>query len=146
MNITILDDYQDTIRTLKCFGKVAGHHVTVWKALRHIVALAYNLRYEHLVGRHGHHDRTLGSSAVLRVIVIERRHIVMPFLNFANRSADDAVAELVARQRGGDLAQVGTAPGRSNRLCAAHDCGHLFIRQSKGHGVPRRIANQRLAD
>ena len=29
MNITILDDYQDTIRTLKCFGKVAGHHVTV---------------------------------------------------------------------------------------------------------------------
>jgi D-3-phosphoglycerate dehydrogenase len=31
MNITILDDYQDTIRTLACFGKVAGHHVTVWK-------------------------------------------------------------------------------------------------------------------
>jgi D-3-phosphoglycerate dehydrogenase len=30
MNITILDDYQDTIRTLTCFGKVAGHHVTVW--------------------------------------------------------------------------------------------------------------------
>src|SRR5262245_16431631 len=30
MNITILDDYQDTIRTLKCFGKVAGPHVTVW--------------------------------------------------------------------------------------------------------------------
>src|SRR5262245_23824628 len=30
MNITILDDYQDTIRTLKCFGKVAGHHVTGW--------------------------------------------------------------------------------------------------------------------
>ena len=30
MNITILDDYQDTIRTLKCFGKIAGHQVTVW--------------------------------------------------------------------------------------------------------------------
>ena len=30
MNITILDDYQDTIRTLACFKKVAGHHVTVW--------------------------------------------------------------------------------------------------------------------
>jgi D-3-phosphoglycerate dehydrogenase len=30
MNITILDDYQDTIRTLRCFGKVAGHQVTVW--------------------------------------------------------------------------------------------------------------------
>jgi D-3-phosphoglycerate dehydrogenase len=30
MNITILDDYQDTIRNLACFGKVAGHHVMVW--------------------------------------------------------------------------------------------------------------------
>ena len=30
MNIAILDDYQDTIRTLPCFKKVAGHHVTIW--------------------------------------------------------------------------------------------------------------------
>lgn len=30
MNITILDDYQDTIRTLACFKKVAGHSVTIW--------------------------------------------------------------------------------------------------------------------
>src|SRR5437660_856562 len=30
MNITILDDYQDTIRTLACFPKVAGHKVTIW--------------------------------------------------------------------------------------------------------------------
>jgi D-3-phosphoglycerate dehydrogenase len=30
MNITILDDYQDTIRTLTCFGKVAGHKVKIW--------------------------------------------------------------------------------------------------------------------
>src|SRR6059058_4180135 len=30
MNITILDDYQDTIRTLSCFPKVAGHAVTIW--------------------------------------------------------------------------------------------------------------------
>jgi D-3-phosphoglycerate dehydrogenase len=30
MKITILDDYQDTIRTLACFGKVAGHDVTIW--------------------------------------------------------------------------------------------------------------------
>ncbi len=30
MNITILDDYHDTVRTLACFGKLAGHDVTVW--------------------------------------------------------------------------------------------------------------------
>ena len=30
MNITILDDYFDTIRTLPCFAKLAGHSVTIW--------------------------------------------------------------------------------------------------------------------
>jgi len=30
VNITILDDYQDTIRTLACFEKVAGHNVAIW--------------------------------------------------------------------------------------------------------------------
>ena len=30
MKISILDDYFDTLRTLPCFGKLAGHDVTVW--------------------------------------------------------------------------------------------------------------------
>ena len=30
MNITILDDYHDTVRTLACFSKLAGHDVTIW--------------------------------------------------------------------------------------------------------------------
>jgi len=30
MNITILDDYQDAVRTLRCFDMLAGHHVTIW--------------------------------------------------------------------------------------------------------------------
>lgn len=30
MRITILDDYHDTLRTLPCFQKLAGHDVTVW--------------------------------------------------------------------------------------------------------------------
>jgi len=30
MNITILDDYFDTLRTLRCFAKLAGHEVTIW--------------------------------------------------------------------------------------------------------------------
>ena len=30
MNIAVLDDYQDTVRTLACFRKVAGHDVTIW--------------------------------------------------------------------------------------------------------------------
>ncbi|HUO89912.1 MAG TPA: D-2-hydroxyacid dehydrogenase family protein [Rhizomicrobium sp.] len=30
MNVTILDDYFDTLRTLPCFAKLAAHQVTVW--------------------------------------------------------------------------------------------------------------------
>src|SRR5438045_5471130 len=30
MNISILDDYFDTVRTLPCFAKLAGHEVTIW--------------------------------------------------------------------------------------------------------------------
>ncbi|MFM9942580.1 MAG: D-2-hydroxyacid dehydrogenase family protein [Hyphomicrobiaceae bacterium] len=30
MNITILDDYFDTLRTLPCFAKLAGANVTIW--------------------------------------------------------------------------------------------------------------------
>ena len=30
MNITILDDYHDTVRTLECFRMLDGHQVTIW--------------------------------------------------------------------------------------------------------------------
>jgi D-3-phosphoglycerate dehydrogenase / 2-oxoglutarate reductase len=30
MNISILDDYHDTLRTLRCFNKLAGHEIKIW--------------------------------------------------------------------------------------------------------------------
>jgi len=30
MNVAILDDYFDTLRTLPCFARLAGHEVTIW--------------------------------------------------------------------------------------------------------------------
>ena len=30
MKVSILDDYFDTLRTLACFSKLAGHDVTIW--------------------------------------------------------------------------------------------------------------------
>ena len=30
MKISILDDYHDSVRTLQCFTKLAGHEVTIW--------------------------------------------------------------------------------------------------------------------
>ncbi|HEV7505454.1 MAG TPA: D-2-hydroxyacid dehydrogenase family protein [Thermoanaerobaculia bacterium] len=45
MKITILDDYFDTLRTLDCFRKLAGHEVTIWNDhVQDVDALAERLR------------------------------------------------------------------------------------------------------
>jgi D-3-phosphoglycerate dehydrogenase / 2-oxoglutarate reductase len=45
MKISILDDYHDTVRTLSCFGKLAGHDVTIWNDhVQNDDALAERLR------------------------------------------------------------------------------------------------------
>ncbi len=45
MKITILDDYFDTLRTLKCFEKLDGHDVTIWNDhVQDVDALAKRLR------------------------------------------------------------------------------------------------------
>ena len=45
MKISILDDYHDTLRTLACFGKLAGHEVRIWNDhVQDVEALAARLR------------------------------------------------------------------------------------------------------
>src|SRR6202165_992363 len=45
MKISILDDYHDTLRTLACFTKLAGHDVEIWKDhVQDVDALAERLR------------------------------------------------------------------------------------------------------
>jgi D-3-phosphoglycerate dehydrogenase / 2-oxoglutarate reductase len=45
MKISILDDYHDTLRTLDCFKKLAGHEVTIWNDhVQDVDALAERLR------------------------------------------------------------------------------------------------------
>jgi D-3-phosphoglycerate dehydrogenase / 2-oxoglutarate reductase len=45
VKISVLDDYFDTLRTLECFGKLAGHEVTVWNDhVQDVDALAERLR------------------------------------------------------------------------------------------------------
>ena len=44
MKISILDDYHDTLRTLECYKKLAGHEVTIWNDhLQEVHALANRL-------------------------------------------------------------------------------------------------------
>jgi len=45
MKISILDDYHDTVRTLKCFSKVGGHEVEIWNDhVQDVDALAQRLK------------------------------------------------------------------------------------------------------
>jgi D-3-phosphoglycerate dehydrogenase len=45
MKISILDDYHDTLRGLRCFSKLAGYDVTVWNDhVQDVDALAERLR------------------------------------------------------------------------------------------------------
>src|SRR5262249_43645957 len=45
MKISILDDYHDTLRTLACFNKLAGHDVEIWNDhVQDVDALAARLK------------------------------------------------------------------------------------------------------
>jgi D-3-phosphoglycerate dehydrogenase / 2-oxoglutarate reductase len=64
MKISILDDYHDTVRTLACFDKLAGHDVTIWNDhVQDIDALAERLR-----------------DAAVLVLIRERTQIRAPLL------------------------------------------------------------------
>jgi len=46
MKISILDDYHDTLRTLPCFGRIAGHEVEIWNDhVQDVETLAQRLKY-----------------------------------------------------------------------------------------------------
>jgi len=46
MNISILDDYHDTLRTLPCFRMLTGHDVTIWNDhVQDVDTLAHRLRH-----------------------------------------------------------------------------------------------------
>ncbi|HVY14792.1 MAG TPA: D-2-hydroxyacid dehydrogenase family protein [Rhodopila sp.] len=64
MNVTILDDYFDTVRTLPCFAKLAGHIVTVWN--------------DHVEDVDTLADRLAGTDAL--VLIRERTRIQAPLL------------------------------------------------------------------
>ncbi len=64
MKVTILDDYHDTLRTLECFGKLAGHEVTIWT--------------DHVQDTDALADRLRDTEAL--VLIRERTKILAPLL------------------------------------------------------------------
>ena len=64
MRISILDDYHDTLRTLRCFEKLKGHDVTIWTDhVQDVDALAERLK-----------------DAEALVLIRERTHIRAPLI------------------------------------------------------------------
>ncbi len=64
MKISILDDYHDTVRTLACFNRLAGHDVTIWNDhVQDVDILAERLR-----------------DATVLVLIRERTQIRAPLL------------------------------------------------------------------
>jgi D-3-phosphoglycerate dehydrogenase / 2-oxoglutarate reductase len=69
MKISILDDYHDTVRTLECYKKLAGHEVRIWNDhIQKVDALAERLQ----------------DTEVL-VLIRERTEIRKPLLQRLNR-------------------------------------------------------------
>jgi len=50
MKISILDDYHDTLRTLACFNKLAGHEISIWNDhVQDVDTLASRLRHTEIL-------------------------------------------------------------------------------------------------
>ncbi len=78
MNVTILDDYFDTVRTLGCFGKLEAHDVTVWNDhVQELDPLAERLRETEalVLIRERTHIRTALLERLPRLKLISQRSV-----------------------------------------------------------------------
>ncbi|MEE8396486.1 MAG: D-2-hydroxyacid dehydrogenase family protein, partial [bacterium] len=78
MNVTILDDFFDTVRTLGCFGKLESHDVTVWNDhVQELDPLAERLRETEalVLIRERTHIRTALLERLPRLKLISQRSV-----------------------------------------------------------------------
>jgi len=77
MKVAILDDWFDSLRTMRCFGKLAGHEVTVFTD--HVDVLADRLRgHEALVLIR---ERTAIRAALLEALCLISQRSVFPHID-----------------------------------------------------------------
>jgi hypothetical protein len=83
VKVSILDDYFDTLRTLDCFRKLAGHDVTIWNDhVQDVDALAERLR-----------------DAEALVLIRERTQIRTPLLKRLSEAEADQPAQRLSAYR-----------------------------------------------
>ncbi len=130
MKISILDDYHDTIRTLKAFGKLAGHDVTIWNDhIQDVDALAQRLK-----------------DAEALVLIRERTKIRAPLLErlgklklISQRSIFPHI-DVDACTRLGIVLSSNMSPGTPSYATAELTWGLIIAAM---RGIPRQMASLR---
>jgi D-3-phosphoglycerate dehydrogenase len=128
MKISILDDYHDTLRTLACFGKLAGHDVTIWNDhVQDIDALAGRLK-----------------DAEVLVLIRERTKIRAPLLErlpklrlISQRSVYPHI-DIDACTRLGVIVSSGQHPGAPSYATAELTLGLLL---AAARQIPQQMAS-----
>ena len=130
MKVTILDDYFDTLRTLDCFGTLAGHEVTIFSDhVQELDALAERLRDTEAL-----------------VLIRERTHIRAPLLErlpklrlISQRSVYPHI-DIAACTRLGIVVSSSQHPGTPSYAAAELTWGLIMaaVRQ-----IPRQMASLR---
>jgi D-3-phosphoglycerate dehydrogenase len=127
MNITILTDYQDAVRTLKCFDKLAGHNVTIWND--HVTdtdALAERLKdTEALV--------LIRERTPIRAPLIER----LPKLRLVSQRSVYPHVDVDALTRKGIILSSEMSPGRPSHATAELTWGLIIAAMRH---IPQEIA------
>ena len=130
MNVTILDDYFDTLRTLPCFGKLAGHSVTVWNDhVQEVDALAERLRdTEALV--------LIRERTKIQAPLLER----LPRLRLISQRSVYPHIDVAACTRAGVVLSSGQHPGTPSHATAEFTWGLVL---AAVRAIPQQMASLR---
>ncbi|MGB5080788.1 MAG: D-2-hydroxyacid dehydrogenase family protein [Burkholderiales bacterium] len=133
MKISILDDYHDTVRTLKCFAELTGHDVTIWN--------------DHLQGTDELAERL--KDAEVLVLIRERTQIRAPLLEqlpklklISQRSVYPHI-DVDACTRLGVIVSSSQHPGTPSYPTAELTWGLII---AAFRGIPRQMASLRAGE
>jgi len=127
MKITILDDWQDTIRTLPAFKKVAAHDVTIWKDhTKDVDALADRLKDTEVLV-------LIRERTPIRAALLER----LPKLRMITQAGVFPHIDVAAATKHGVIISVPTGPGRPSYATAELNWGLIIAAMRR---IPQEAA------
>jgi D-3-phosphoglycerate dehydrogenase len=127
MKITILDDYQDAVRHLRCFAKLDGQDVTIWTDhTKDVDVLARRLADTEVL-------IPIRERAPIRAALIER----LPHLRMISNIGGYPHLDLDACTRGGVIVSSNMMPGRPSYATAELTWGLIIAAMRR---IPQEMA------